>query len=230
MEIVNKIKTLGFGFVFERAFERIVPAWMCRFCCLAVYQVDSDKLSDGPFSTAVLKVCDNAQELEQLTEVTSASGDPKDTIGVVATMNDEVAGGLWIALGDYQDHDLGLSFLLGNEGAWIYSARVDEAYRRRGIYSHLMAESAQSRKRAGHAAPFIGVSKLNQGSHKAIQRFGTPVGQVSVFRLGSMVWARTTGDLKQSQNLTFQCTRRPIQLWICPEMNSASLSNCVSEQ
>ena len=212
MEIVNKIKTLGFGFVFERAFERIVPAWMCRFCSLAVYQVDSNKLSDGPFSTAVLKICDSSQQLEQLKEVTSSSGDAKDTIGFVATIDDAVAGGLWIALGDYRDHDLGLSFLLGNHGAWIYSARVDEAYRRRGIYSHLVAESALSRKNAGHAAPFIGVSKLNRGSHKAIQRFGTPTGQVLVIRLGSMVWARTKGELKQSQKLTLQCTRRPIQL------------------
>ena len=212
MEIVNKIKTLGFGFVFERAFERIVPAWMCRFCSLAVYQIDSDKLSAGPFSTAVLKVCDSAQELDQLKEVTSASGGTKDTIGFLATMDGEVAGGLWITLGDYRDQDLGLSFLLGDEGAWIYSARVNESYRRRGIYSHLMAESTQSRKNAGHAAPFIGVSKLNRGSHKAIRRFATPIGNVLVFRLGSFVWARTTGHLKQSQKLTLQCVRHPIQL------------------
>ena len=212
MGIVKKIQSLGFGFVFERAFERNVPAWICRFCSLAIYQVDSDKLSDSPFSIARLKICDNAQELKQLEEVTSSSGDPKDSIGFVAMMDDEVAGGLWIALGDYRDHDLGLAFLLGDNGAWIYSARVDEAYRRRGIYSQLMAESAQSRKNAGHAAPFIGVSKLNHGSHKAIQRFGTPIGQVSVIRLGSMVWARTKGDLQQKQKLTFQCTRCPIQL------------------
>ena len=201
MELVNKIKALGFGFVFERAFERIVPAWMCRFCSLAIYQVDSNQLSDGPFSTAVLKICDSTQELEQLEEITKATGDTKDTIGFVATLDDNVAGGLWIALGDYQDHDLGLSFLLGNEGAWIYSARVAEPYRRLGIYSHLMAESAQSRKNAGHAAPFIGVSKLNRGSHKAIQRFSTPVGQVLVIRLGSMVWARTKGDVTQESKL-----------------------------
>ena len=222
MEIVNKIRTLGFGFVFERAFERIVPAWMCRFCSLVVYQVDSNKLSDDPFSTAVLKICDSAEEREQLKEVTSSSGDAKDTIGFVATMDDEVAGGLWISLGDYQDHDLGLSFLLGQHGTWIYSARVDEAYRRRGIYSHLMAESAQSRKNAGHAAPFIGVSKLSRGSHTAIQRFGTAVGQVLVFRLGSMVWARTEGDLKQNQNLTLQCTRRPIQIRVPERFSSES--------
>ena len=212
MEIANKIKTLGFGYVFERVFERTVPAWMCRFCSLAVYQVDSSKLSDGPFSTAVIKICDSTQELEQLEEVTSALGDTKNTVGFVATMDDEVAGGLWIALGDYRDHDLGLSFSLGNEGAWIYSARVDESFRRQGIYSHLMAKSAQSRKDAGHAAPFIGVSKLNRGSHKAIQLFGTPVGEVLVIRLGSMVWARAKGDLKQNRKLTLQCTRRPIQL------------------
>ena len=212
MEIVNKIKRLGLGYVFERAFERIVPARICRFCALAVYQVDSGKLAAGPFSTAVLKICDSTQEREQLAEITSGLGDPKNTIGFLATMNDDVAGGLWVALGGYRDHDLGLSFLLGNEGAWIYSAGVDENYRRRGIYLHLMAESARSRKDAGHAAPLIGVSKLNQGSHKAIQRFSTLVGQVLVFRLGSIVWARTNGDLNQNQSLTLNCNRRPIQL------------------
>ena len=215
---VDKVKTLGLGFVFETVFERIVPVWMFRFCSLAVYQIDLDKLSSGPFSSAAVKICDGAQELEQLREITSDYTQQKDTIGVLAKMNGQVAGGLWIALGDYQDRDLGLSFLLGPEGTWIYSARTDAAYRRQGIYSNLMAASAQSRTSAGHAAPFIGVSKLNQGSHKAIQRFGKLVGQVLVIRLGSMVWARTKGNLKQNQSLTLQCTRRPIQFSV-PEVD-----------
>ena len=210
MGIVNRIGKLGF--VFERAFERIVPAWIFRFCSLAVYQIDFDKLADGQFSSAVIKTCNSAQDRQQLKEITRASGDPKDTIGFVATLDDEVAGGLWISLGDYRDDDLGLSFLLGNEEAWIYSARVDEHHRRRGVYSHLLAASAQSRKNEGHAAPFIGVSKLNRGSQKAIQYLGTPVGEVLTIRLGSMVWARTKGDLNQRQNLTLRCTHRPIQL------------------
>ena len=212
MSIVNKIKTLGLGYVFERAFERIVPVWMFRFCSLAVYQIDSSKLSDGPFSNAVIKICDSAQDLEKLREITSTDGEESDTIGFVAKMDGEVAGGLWVALGDYLDDDIGLGCLLGQEGAWIYSARVDAAYRRQGIYSHLMAESTQSRESAGHAAPFIGVSKLNQGSQKAIQRFSTLIGEVFVIRLGSIVWARAKGDLKLNQNLTIQCTRRPLQL------------------
>ena len=212
MSIVNKIKTLGLGYVFERAFERIVPVWMFRFCSLAVYQIDSSKLSDGPFSNAVIKICDSAQDLEKLREITSTDGEESDTIGFVAKMDGEVAGGLWVALGDYLDDDIGLGCLLGQEGAWIYSARVDAAYRRQGIYSHLMAESTQSRESAGHAAPFIGVSKLNQGSQKAIQRFSTLIGEVFVIRMGSIVWARAKGDLKLNQNLTIQCTRRPLQL------------------
>ena len=211
MGIINKIKTLGLGFVFETVFERIVPVWMFRFCSLAVYQMDLNKLPNDPYSSAAVKICDGAQELEQLREITSDYTQQKDTIGVLAKMDGQVAGGLWIALGDYQDRDLGLSFLLGPEGTWIYSARTDAAYRRQGIYSNLMAASAQSRTSAGHAAPFIGVSKLNQGSHRAIQRFGKLVGQVLVIRLGSMVWARTKGNLKQKQTLTLQCTRRPIQ-------------------
>ncbi len=214
MGIVGEIKNLGFGYVFERVFERIVPVWMCRFCCLAVYQIDSNKLPGGPISNSDIKVCESEQELEQLRQVTSADGEKDHTIGFVAKMNGEVAGGLWVVLGDYQDEDLGLSFSLGQVGAWIYSARVDAAYRRQRIYSHLMAESTQTRKNAGHAAPYIGVSKLNQGSHKAIQRFGREVGQVLVFRLGSIVWARATGELKQNQSLTTQCTRRPIELSI----------------
>ncbi len=212
MGIVAQIKSLGFSYVFERVFERIVPVWMFRFSSLAVYQIDSYKFSAGPHSNAVVKVCDSAQELEGLRGVTSADGEKDHTIGLVAKIDGEVAGGLWVAIGDYRDGDLGLSFMLGHERTWIYGARVDAAYRRQGIYSHLMAESTQSRESAGHAAPFIGVSKLNQGSHKAIQRFGTLVGQVLVIRLGSMVWARTKGDIQQNQNLTLRCTRRPIRL------------------
>ena len=208
MRIVEKIRTLGIGFVFERAFESIVPAWMFRCSSVVVYQLDFDRFSGDPFSAAAIKVCDGEHELEQLREITSVDS----TIGVLATVDGKAVGGLWIALSDFEDRDIGLSFLLGDQGAWIFAARVDEQYRRRGIYSQLMAESAEARKSAGLAAPFIGVSALNKGSHKAIKRFGTYVGKVLVIRVGSMAWARSTGKLKQNQSWTFQCTRRPIEL------------------
>ena len=212
MRIVEKVRTLGIGFVFETVFEWIVPAWMFRCSSVAVYQLDFDRFSGDPFSAAAIKVCDGEHELEQLREATSDDTQQTRTIGVLATVGGEAVGGLWIALSDYEDRDLGLSFLLGEQDAWIYAARVDEQYRRRGIYSQLMAQSAESRKNAGLAAPFIGVSALNKGSHKAIKRFGTYVGKVLVIRVGSMAWARSTGELKQNQSWTFQCTRRPIQL------------------
>ena len=208
MRIVEKIRTLGIGFVFERAFESVVPAWMFRCSSVAVYQLDSDKFSGDPFSAATIKICDGEHELEQLREITKVDS----AIGVLATVDGEAVGGLCLALSDFEDRDLGLSFLLGDQGAWIYAARVDEEYRRRGIYSQLMAQSAKVRKNEGLAAPFIGVSALNKGSHKAIKRFGAPIGRVFVIRVGSMAWARSTGDLKQNQSLTLQCTRRPIEL------------------
>ena len=212
MGVVGQIKSLGFSYVFERVFERIVPAWMFRFSSFAVYQIESNKFSDGSFSNAVVKICDSPQELERLRDVTSADGDESQTIGFVAKVDSEVVAGLWVALGQFQDGDVGVSFSLAPETSWIYGARVDAAYRRQGIYSHLMAESTRSRESAGHAAPLIGVSKLNKASHKAIQRFGTLVGQVFVIRLGSVAWVRAKGDLKQNQSLTLSCTRRPIQL------------------
>ena len=208
MRIVEKIRTLGIGFVFERAFETIVPAWMFRCNAVAVYQLDFDKFSGDQLSAAAIKICDSEHELEQLREIARVDS----ATGVLATMDGEPVGGLCIALNDFEDSDVGLSFLLGDQGAWIYAARVDEEYRRRGIYSHLMAQSVEARKNMGLAAPFIGVTLLNKGSHKAIKRFGTHVGNVFVIRVGSMAWARSTGDLKQKQNWTLQCTRRPIQL------------------
>ena len=211
MRIIEKVRTLGLGFVFETVFESIVPAWIFRCSSVAVYQLNFDRFSGDPFSAAAVKICDGENELEQLREITGDTQQTR-TIGVLAKVDGKAVGGLWIALSDYQDRDLGLSFLLGDQGAWVYLARVDAQYRRRGIYSHLMAQSADAGKKAGHAAPFIGVSSLNKGSHKAIQRFGTSVGNVFVIRVGSMAWARSTGDLKQNQNWTFQCTRRPIEL------------------
>ena len=211
MRIIEKVRTLGLGFVIETVFESIVPAWIFRCSSVAVYQLNFDRFSGDPFSAAAVKICDGENELEQLREITGDTQQPR-TIGVLAKMDGKAVGGLWIALGDYQDRDLGLSFLLGDQGAWIYLARVDAQHRRRGIYSHLVAQSAEARKNAGHAAPFIGVSSLNKGSHKAIKRFGTCVGNVFMIRVGSMAWARSTGDLKQNQNWTSQCTRHPIQL------------------
>ena len=217
MGIFNKVRTLGVGFAFERAFERIVPAWMLRFCSLAVYQLDIEALS-GKTSPANIKICESDLELDQLGEVTFNPGGKHTGIGLMAKLDDQVVGGLWIALGDYKDHDLGLSVLLGSDGAWVYAARVDDAYRRRGIYSHPMAQSALTRISNGSPPPLIGVSSLNKGSHKAIQRVGTPMGKILMIRLGSMVWARSSGRLQQNQAFALQCTRRPIQVSVPPPM------------
>ena len=103
MGIVGQIKSLGFSYVFERVFERIVPAWMFRFSSLAVYQIESSKFSDGPFSNAVVKICDSAQEFEGLRDVTSADGEEAQTIGFVAKMDSEVAGGCLLYTSDAAD-------------------------------------------------------------------------------------------------------------------------------
>jgi len=212
MKIINKIRQLGVGFVLETVFERIVPAWVFRIASIEVYQLDFEKLSGAPLSNASVNLCDSEQELTQLKEFTSDYSAQQHVIGVQAKLDDEVVGGLWMATQDYRDHDVGLSFSLDADRTWIYSARVDSAYRRQGIYSHMMAESAQSRKRQQKSAPLIAVSAVNQGSRKAIQRFGTFVGKTLVIRIGSVAWARSTGDLQQNQNWTLQCSQRPIQL------------------
>jgi len=204
--LLKKVRTLGIGFVFERVFERIVPAWLFRFSSVAVYQLDFDRFSGDPFSAAAVKICDGEHELEQLRQITSVAS----TTGVLATIDGEAVGGLGIALSDYEDRDLGLSFLLGDQGAWI-----------------LMAQSAKARKNAGLAAPFIGVSSLNKASHKAIKRFGAFVGKVLVIRVGSMAWARSTGDLKQNQNLLLFLLNRNVLKMSGPptQQNESSKSN-----
>lgn len=215
MGIVNKIRTLGAGFVFETLFERIVPAWMFRFCCLAVYQLDLETFSSHRLSAADVTVCDSNRQLEQLREITSDFTAQHQQVGLLATVDDQVAGGLWLALGNYEDRDLGLRFLLDRETSWVYSARVDAAYRRQGIYSHLMCTAAKVRSAAGHPCPHIGVSSLNKGSRAAIERHGIRVGTVRTVRVGSIVWARASGRVKQKHSLTLGCVGQPIEfsLW-----------------
>ena len=212
MRIVNKIRELGIGFVLETVFERVVPAWVFRISSIAVYQLDFDKLSSAPVSNASVSLCDGEQELTQLKEFTADFSQQRQVIGVQAKIDGQFVGGLWMAINDYRDHDMGLLFSLDAERTWIYSARVDPAYRRQGIYSQLMSESAQSRKRQQKSAPLIAVSSVNQASRKAIERFVTFVGKVFVIRITTIAWASSTGDLQQTQKWTLQCTRHPIQL------------------
>ena len=222
MGIINKVRELGIGFVLETLFERFVPAWVFRIASIAVYQLDFDKLSGAPLSNASVSFCDSEQELEELRELTSHSSVEPHLIGVLARVDGQVAGGLWIATSEFCDKDVGLLFSLGAERTWIYSARVEPPFRRQGIYSHLMSESAQSRKRQQKSAPLIAVSEVNRGSREAIQRFSTFVGKVLVIRVGSMVWARSTGDLQQNQNWTFRCSRSPIQVEVTGQASESN--------
>jgi len=182
MRIINKVRELGIGFVLETVFESIVPAWLFRIASIAVYQLDFEKMSGAPVSNAAVSLCDGEQELAQLKEFTSDYSVQRQVIGVQAKVDDQIVGGLWLATHDYQDHDIGLSFPLGSE------------------------RSQQK------SAPLIAVSSVNQASRKAIQRFATLVGKVRVIRIGTVAWASSTGDLQQTQNWTFQCKRRPIEV------------------
>ena len=222
MEIINKVRGLGIGYVLEALFERVIPAWLFRICLLEVYQLDFDKLSAARLSNASVNICDNEHELEQLKELTSHGSVEPHFIGVLARVEGQAAGGLWMATKEFRDNDVGLSFTLEAGHTWIYAARVEPHYRRQGIYSHLMSESAQSRKRQQKSAPLIAVSRLNRASRKGIQRFGTLVGKVLVIRIGSVAWARSTGDLRQNQNWTFQCSQRPIHLKLAGQAEESS--------
>ena len=128
-----------------------LPGWLLRFRPFGVYEIrfadceadssGSTNASDAAAAVSISWITDR----EQLTKLTDIAAEENLQAWDGATRRVAIAwregrpvGAAWIARETFAEPDLGLSYRLQPDEAWLFAAVVQPEHRRQGIYGHLL--------------------------------------------------------------------------------------------
>lgn len=168
-----------------------IPRRVLRFRPFGVYEIpldrrDEEAVAAQSLADASLQIdwIADRDELAELTgladEVNLQSWNGATRRVAVARTHDQPIGVAWIATESFAEPDLGLSYRLQPDDAWLFAAVVDPQHRRQGVYTALLRflidELADERK----TRLLLGVATGNEASRAAHSRVGA-VGLGAIF-------------------------------------------------
>ena len=153
---------------------------------LYVYDLDNDDLdtpvAPPPVSGARLRPADTPADAPALRAAMRASGEyPDDIVEIrlrdgrlpyVAEADGKVVSYGWVALSAEPIGDLGLSFRLRPDEAYVYDCATRPDYRGRGLYPALLRFMLGELRRGGRRRAWIGTAPGNYVSQRGIARAG----------------------------------------------------------
>ena len=217
--MISRIRKTGFKFFFATLFNRIVPQWLFRMRRYVVYEMDVQKLqaaSQPSLEASVLEfsACQTSAEIEAVETLTWFSRELStgDLRAFQATLDGQLAGGVWIASGVFDEDELGLRLMLNPQQAWLFAALVAEQARNKKVYSKLLpfvvAEVSQEFPRV-----LLAVNPDNRPSnsvHKKASR--QTLGTVVAIRLLQFSVCWVSGQIRKDRTCSWQATKHPIEL------------------
>ena len=138
MGIINRIKRTGLIYSFAIVFNRIVPEWLFRCRRFVVYQLDpskadsvSEKLNARKADSAAQKnspvsVRWSVTESDLLSTEKATYFQRSDLHGklqgCLAEVNEQPAGGFWVAENQFTESELGVRIVLDSNQVWLQHA------------------------------------------------------------------------------------------------------------
>ena len=229
MGIINRIKRTGLIYSFAIVFNRIVPEWLFRCRRFVVYQLDpskadsvSEKLNARKADSAAQKnspvsVRWSVTESDLLSTEKATYFQRSDLHGklqgCLAEVNEQPAGGFWVAENQFTESELGVRIVLDSNQVWLFAARVETEFRKQGIYSHILAFILPELVKQGLNHQIVSVNPHNIGSNKIHQRLSqqTP-GHVFAIRFLSTTFCWTSGRIKRNRTVALNSKANPIEI------------------
>lgn len=98
--------------------------------------------------------------------------------------NDMLSAYVWFRAGDFKEESDGIIYSLPPETVWLYDARVDTAYRGKGLYKKLLKAAARDLTKFGYSRIVLAVDTLNRNAVRAHVSAGAwVIGRVLVIRM-----------------------------------------------
>ena len=207
----EKLKNKGVLYTLEILIERIVPEWIFRFGCTAIFKVDLDRASNTPSSVADIQTCTN-DELPRLQQLTFDDSAQSVAVAVCARVDAQMIGGFWAAHSAYRDYQMGIRFLFNDDQGWMYAGFVDKNHRRKGIYLDIIKELSSLLTERGVNHQYFAVSVVNKPSLAASRKVAQSIGHITSVKMFGVVWAWSSGQLKQSRSVSFKALADPVEI------------------
>lgn len=211
--MIRSILRRGVLYTFGIIFNRIIPAGLFRFRVFRVYELAGmeDIESDQRFH---FDWCESEADLREAREATFFdSPDPKlmdRTEVCVAREQGKLVGGVWRAEQWFDEDELGMRIDLSENQAWIFAAYVAKTHRGQGVYSQLLNSVLLNRNGEQHFASINPTNKPSVAAHRKFTR--STVGTCVVVRVFRVAACWTSGSLRSSRRLSFNCSRTPLRL------------------
>lgn len=188
-----------------------LPGWLLRFRPFGVYEIrftdgtksppEGTNASDSSASVGISWVTDREQ-LTKLADIAAEenlqSWDGTTRRVAIAWLEDCPVGAAWIATETFYEPDLGLSYRLHPDEAWLFAAVVKPEYRRQGIYSRLLQFLIDELADENLSRLLLGISTGNQASFAAHSKFGAQqIGSIFAAKGLGFGCCRTSGKVQR---------------------------------
>ncbi len=226
MSLIQKLKERSLLHSIEILFNRIVPAWLFRFCTGTVFELDTQKLAElfGEMdkSDFVLTCVEqSSQARDQLRTLTwnsvpleTSANDFGYSIAHLSTPED-VLGGVWAGIESFQEANLGFQLLFDDRQSWIYCAYVKPEAQGKGVYKRLLSFSSNDLIEKGYQRICVIIQPWNRASTHVHQKYAMgKIGTITALRVFSLCAVFTTGAVEKDRTITGFPLSKPIRLHI----------------
>ena len=228
----QQVKQNGLIYSFAIAFNRIVPAWLFRYRRFIVYQLDANSFANRSSENIRVRWCETEADYLALEKLTffcrgRSSGDLQ---GCLAEIDGQPAGGFWAATNQFDETELGIRILLDANQAWLFAAQVDKRFRRKGVYSQILAFIVPELAKQGKLQPLVAVNPHNVGSRKIHQQHALlSPGWVLAGRTLRASGCLTFGEISRDRFFAFDSVASPIKIRIASGVTIDGLACCTGE-
>ena len=195
-----------------------LPGWLLRFRPFGVYEIrfgDGEADSSGSVNASEVDAAVSISwiaDREQLTKLIDIAAeenlqawDGTTRRVAIAWLEDRPVGAAWIARETFAEPDLGLSYRLQRDEAWLFAAVVQPEHRRQGIYGCLLQFLIDELADEKLSRLLLGISTGNAASLAAHTKFGAKqIGSIFAVKSLGFGYCRTSGEVqRQSLPMTW---------------------------
>lgn len=210
--MLRTIRQNGWLYSFAILFNRVVPERLFRFRRFVVYQLNHSP-NRRPHDRVITKRCETGEEYDAVGAVTYYQQRSSIEIAVQALYDGELAGGMWATDDSFVESELGVKLLLDRNQAWLFAARVEKPFRRKGVYTRVLDQLRNELQQQGLEHQLVSVNPVNVGSNKVhnSESFYSP-GYVTAMRIFKTAFCFTSGDISRDRWIALNSDAKPIEI------------------
>lgn len=211
-----------------KKFVGSLPAWLIRFRPFGVYEVlltvpvaptttTESRVGRLPLACQIkwVESSDEAATLRRVANRENVSAwNQRTRRAAVVSVNGEAIACAWIAMGAFEESELGLIFKLQPTEAWLFAAVVEPQWRNQGVYRQLLEFVINELSRSALRRILLGVTLGNEPSRRAhVCQGATQVGAIFALRILGVTLCLGSGKVRLPWRMTVGW-RRPINIAI----------------